>query len=1039
MKSIIRFFYHQHLFGNLLTVLIFVAGLYSIYSIRKDMFPQVNFDITVITSIYPGATPDQIEKLVLNPIEEVLKEVDGIKKVQSQALDNRAVLTVVLDPDARDPKKTHEDIQRVVDQVEDYPKEAEKPIVMSINSAQSPIIEVSLTSDTLPELELRDIALNVSNELSNTDGVAKVSKDGWRKKEIQILVDQNKLSKNDVSLTQMNQSLAFQNFQMPAGDLVLPSGEEISIKTDGEFKSLKEIENFYIRRNFEGLGVQIQDLANVRLSLEKPSLLYRTNGQSAFKLTIIKKENADALKTVEAVRKKMDQLSKKFPKDVEYYFINDFTFYLKSRLSTLSGNMVLGIVLVCLILALFLPFRVAIVVALGIPISMLSGIMLIQHLGFSLNLVSLIGLIIVSGMLVDDAIVVTENIYRRLELGDNSETAIIEGASEMVAPVFASVLTTVAAFSPMLFMSGIFGKFIFEIPVMVILPLVFSLFEAFLIAPGHILTIVGSSVLKKSTLDLKENSKKAHWYDGVLVKYRNIIYWTLDNRYKTFGAFIGLLILTGVATTQMKFILFPPEGIYTFFVRVDAEPGTPLVQTNELLKKIEPEIAQLSAEELVDYTTMVGIQQEDPSDPFTKRGTHYAQIIVNLTPEEKRKRSVEEIVKNLKETIRKPQRVEKINFSIAQGGPPQGKPVSINIYGEDFVELKKIGTEIKNIMKGISGIIDVEDSEVIGKKEVKVIPQNKQLAELGVSGQELGATLRATFAGLVPTTQRNLNEEIDIRIQIKPSLVDEKTQLKNIKVGNFQGDLVPLTKLALFQEGDSQSIIRHEKYKRIFNVSAQLDLEKLTATSAAKILEDRLKPLQEKYPQYEISFAGENEDTEESMKSLVKSFGVAAVLIFFILILTFKSFLQPLLVLIALPLGFMGVVFALLVHGRPLSFMAMLGIIALAGVIVNNSIVYIDYFNIKRKEDISLKQALVDAASTRLRPIILTSLTTVLGLLPTAYGIGGSDGFVMGLALALGWGLMIGSTLTVLVFPSILHIVEDVQNVLFRKLRRKTV
>lgn len=1025
MKSLVRFFYSQHLFGNLLTVIILGFGLYSVFTIRKDLFPKVEFDITMVTAIFPGASPDQVEKLVVNPLEQSIKEVDGLKKVQSQALDSRAVITVTLDPDARDSDKTNDDIQRAVDQVEDYPADAEKPVVIAIESGMTPVIELSITSETLSELSLRDTAKYVADELSNVPGVAKVIKDGWRKRELQVWVDQNKLTSNHISLSQIVQAIESQNIQLPAGDMVLPTGREVSVKTDGEFRTAQDVEGAYIRSNFEGYGVRVGDVAQVTEGLEKPSLLYRTNGKPSFKLTIVKKERADALDTVAAVKSRMEALKPLLPEGVNYFFVNDFTFYLKNRLQTLSGNMVVGILLVCLVLTLFLPFRVALVVAIGIPFSMFLGIMTVQYFGFSLNLISLIGLIIVSGMLVDDTIVVTENIYRRLEAGEDRDTAIVEGASEMIPPVFASVMTTTAAFGPMLFMTGIFGKFIFEIPLLVILPLLFSLFEAFCVAPAHILTLVGNSVGRKLDRKKSNPAARAHWYDRFLPKYQALILATVRRRYLTFAAFIGLLVLTGVLTSQMRFILFPPEGIYSFFIRVDGEPGATLQEMAQKLAQIEPAIQALPAEELVDFTTMLGIQQEEPNDPLTKRASHYAQILVNLSPEDSRERSVEEIVNDLREKVKKPEGVQKIAFSIAQGGPPQGRPISINIYGDDFTALRKIADRTKEIMATVEGVIDIEDSEVIGKKEIRVVPQASQVSQVGLSVREISTTVRAAFAGLVASSSRSLDEEIDIRVQLKPPPKGAEQQLKDIKVGTLQGNLIPLERIARFEEGDSRLIVQHEKYKRILNVSSQVDLEKTTAIEATKKLQEKLKDVLKEYPQYEISFSGENEDTAESMQSLVRAFAVAAVLIFVILVLTFQSFLQPLLVLLALPLGFIGVVFALLIHGRPLSFMALLGVIALAGVIVNNSIVYVDFFNKRRKEGLPLQEALVEAAVVRMRPILLTSLTTVLGLMPTAYGLGGSDGFVMALALALGWGLMIGSTLTLLLFPAILMIVED--------------
>lgn len=1029
MKKLITFFYRQHLFGNLLTAVLIIISIYSVYTIRKDIFPKVEFDTTIIAGILPGASPEQVESLMVNPIEQALREIDGIKKVTSTATDSRAVVTVQLDPDARKTDKTNSDIQRAVDRIEDWPSEAEKPIVSVLDSGQSPVIELTVSSDKMSEMELRDAAKFIADELLFVPGVAKITKAGWRKKEIQVQVDERKLQSLHVSLSDIITSVKSQNIQLPGGDLLLPDKREMTVKTDGEFKSIEDVKNTVIRSNFDGFGAKIKDVALVAETLEKPNLIYKTNGRQSFSLIVIKKEQADALKVVEAVKQKTEDIQPLLSKDLKLEFVNDFTFYLKNRIGILSSNMITGIFLVMLVLALFLPWKIAAIVAIGIPFSMLTAITVFKALGFSLNLVSLIGLIIVSGMLVDDAIVVIENVFRRIENGDDLDTAVIEGTSEIVPAVMASVLTTVVAFAPMMFMSGIFGKFIYQIPVMVILPLLISLFESFFIAPGHLNSLVGVKGLNQ----LKEIENKEHWYDKLLPKYKELIHWTVSHYKKTILAFFSLVVVTGVAASQVKFILFPPEGIYSFFVRVDGENGATLQEMDRILTPVEKVILTLPKEELKDFVTQIGIQQNDPNDPLTKRSSNYAQIRVNLTPESDRQRSVSEIVEYLRNQIGKPEGSQKISFEIAKGGPPQGRPVSINLYGDDYVELNKIALQVKEVLNKIDGVKDIEDSEVIGKKELKVTPDKSAMGAVGVTTQDMALTLRAAFAGVIASSNRSLDEEIDIRVQLKSNPASPANKVNEISVGNRRGDLIPLNRIAQFSESNSRLTIQHEKYKRIINVSAQIDLTKTTATKVAKLLQPEMKKIIEQFPRYDFNLGGENEDTAESMQSLMKAFLVAFIAIFFILILTFGSFLQPTLVLVSLPLGFIGVIWALIIHGKPLSFMAMLGIIALAGVIVNNAIIYIDFFNAKIKEGVPLNQALVEAAATRLRPIILTSLTTVLGLMPTAYGIGGTDGFVTALALSLGWGLALGSILTVLIFPSLIKSVEEFKLLMNRK------
>jgi multidrug efflux pump subunit AcrB len=427
---------------------------------------------------------------------------------------------------------------------------------------------------------------------------------------------------------------------------------------------------------------------------------------------------------------------------------------------------------------------------------------------------------------------------------------------------------------------------------------------------------------------------------------------------------------------------------------------------------------------LKDFVTQIGIQQNDPNDPFTKRAAHYAQILVNLTPQSERERDVISVVEDLRKKIPKPEAAVKIHFEVIKGGPPQGKPIAINILGKDFDTLRLISKDIKAMLAEIDGVTDIDDSEVLGKKEVKVLPRSEDLSRLGLSTQDVATTVRAAFAGIIATSNRNLDEDVGVRVRLKESQRDPLEQLKFLDVGNSMGNLIPVSRISDFVVGDSQLLIQHEKYKRVISVGAQVDLEKTTAQEATAIAMKKIKAITDQYPEYTIEFGGENEDTAESLGSLARAFVLAAIMILAILILTFGSLLQPILVLTAIPLGFSGTILGLFLHGKPISFMALLGIIALAGIIVNNSIIIIDFYNSSLKKTGNWKESIIEASTRRLRPIILTSVTTVLGLAPTAYGIGGNDGFVAALALSLGWGLLLGSILTMLIFPALLGLLE---------------
>ena len=974
MKNIISFFAKEHLFGNLITLLILGFGIFSLTSIRRDIWPKVDLHITTIRTVLPGASPEQIEKLVINPLEASIKEVDGLDDVYSTSTESTGVIVLKLDPDSRDPEQTNDDLQRAVDRTDDLPEDATKPVVTIMESGIIPIIEVTISGDESP-MVLRDTAKQVADELSLMSGVARVTKQGYRKKEFLIEADSNELAQRNVALSHLVSSIKARNVSLPGGSIIADTGAETLVRAEGQYTKSEELLETFLVANDSGFGSQLKNVATVKKTLAKPELLYHTNGKDSVNLVISKKEKYDALELVQQVKDKIVEYSQIFSDKIKFNTSNDFSVYLKTRIKALGSNLIIGLILVLLFLSLLLPWQVTMVVAVGIPIALLSTILVAYLAGLSLNLLSLMGLIIVLGMLVDDAIVVSENIWRHIENGDDVLKSVVDGASEVFGPVLASILTTVSAFGPMLFMTGLFGAFVFEIPLMVILALAFSLLEAFFIMPAHFVSWVGPFVSK---IKLKKSNEPTRW-DRFLIFYRKWVTWSLKHRYIVllinvfiFTGSVGLIVATG------KFILFPSEGVEIFFVQVDAEEGLSLRKTEEIIKPIEEKILKsIPKNELLDVVTHVGIIQQDMMDPLTRRGSHVANIRVTLTAQSDRERTAEEIIEDLRPKIEKPELVKKISFEPVQQGPPQGRPISINLKGESFEVLHKMAKEFKKELANIEAVKDIRDSYQIGKEEWQVLPKNNE-ASYGLSFFNIAETVRAAFDGIVASSIRALDEEIDIRVKLKKQEGSVEEQLNSIKVGNNQGNLVKLSAVANFEPKQSLSAISHSNFKRMINVSAGLDTEKESALAINEKIKPILNRITSQVPGYSFASSGEDKDTQESMKSLMVAFIFAACIIFSLLIITFKSLLQPILILSSIPLGFIGVIWAMFIHGRPFSFMAMLGVIALAGVIVNNAIVFTDFVNRRRLEGRNLEDSIVDSATTRLRPILLTTVTTIL-------------------------------------------------------------
>jgi multidrug efflux pump subunit AcrB len=1043
MIAIIEFFLRRSIFGNILTVLLIGWGIYVGLTINREAFPNIDFDIVLVTTVFPGASPEEVEKLITNPIEDQLKSVEGIKEIRSSSIENRSGITVIIDPDAKNPRKVVEDIRSAVDRVTDLPADVDKPLVLEITSSLTPVIEVSLFADEnkIDYRTLREQAEILENALKQIDGVARIDRRGWLNREYIVKLDPIKIKNNYVGIEQILAGLKQRNINFPGGEVIINGASQV-LRTVGELLEPQDIENFFIRSNELGQGIKIRDVGKVVDGFEEPLYIYRTNGKIAINLIVLKKEKGDIIRVVEEVKKVANNYKQKLPEGIEVEFINDLSYYVKRRLNVLFNNAIGGFILVVGSLFFFMGWRTALMVALGIPVSLGAAMIIFNALGVTLNLISMVGMIIVVGILVDDAIVVSENFYRYLEEGYSTLEAAIKGTSEVVVPVFASVITTIVSFAPLLFVTGIFGKFLFTIPLVVIITLSASLFESFFILPSHLYDI--------NKYASHENEIKGE--SGYFYRFRKKIYepalaWVINHRWQTLIALVVLFITSIVLqVTVGKFKLFT-GAIEAFIIKMKADPSTPLEDMDRFNQYISKYVETLPKEEIENFRTATGIVQQNPTDPFTKRGSNYAMAIIYLTPENKRKRSGEEIVNqvreeiswlldakfkdnaNLKQNPYKPKifpefmnlsgKLENLQVDLLRGGPPTGKPVAIEIRGKDYDVLEKIGEEFKERLAKIKGVKNIDDDHELGKKEIHLKIDELTAAITGVSVENIALAVNTAFIGTAPTTIKKGTEEIDVRVRFDDSYHKNIQTINHIYVLNRMGQLIPIKPLVKFETKQGYVALNHIDADRSLIVLADIDEKTTTSAQVNKEIQKFMNQIIEKYPGYTVKLGGENKDTEESLESLRKALIVGVLVNFLILSSLFGSILLPFTILMTIPFAIIGVILAFIAHGQPISFLALVGFVGLSGVIVNGAIVMIDFAQSLRKNNpnMSIEEVALKAGSMRLRAVILTTLTTVLGLLPTAYGIGGSDPFLVPLALAFAWGLMFSTLLTLFIIP----------------------
>lgn len=1028
--KIAQFSAKNSLFVNLLSVVIIVVGFFSLFSLRREAFPPIALNIVTVVTPFRGASAEKVEKLVTVPLEKELKEVENIEEILSSSDDGLSTILIKVESDVRNMEKVVNDIQRVVDRVTDLPEDVtDRPIVTEITMAKMPVIKISLSGD-VEESTLRQYADELRDILSDIEGVSTIARSGWRDEEFWVEPDIESMLDYNISFSEMAESLRLQNVDLPGGKFKY-RGKEYLVKVKGELETKENIENTVIRSDDLGNLVRVKDVAGVKGAFSEEETITKVFGMRSIVLTVIKRETGDIIKIVDAVRKEIEKFKKKIPEKLRIATFNDISYYVNRRLSVLSTNGVIGFIFVLILLFLFLKPVSALMTALGIPISFLITFMVMNYFGLTINLLTLMGLIIVLGIVVDDGIIIAENSYRYIEQGIHPREAVVKGAGEVARPVIATVLTSIVAFSPLLFMRGMIGSFAKYIPLIIIIALAASITEAFVILPSH-LADFARPVRRHS------GKEKGKWFRWVLDKYTSILRKAINNRYKVLLSVIILLIGSFLlARFFIPLILFPSTADEVFMIRLEARPDVSLEKTNILISNVEKIVDGIPVTCLDAYETLVGkIGEEGAYDPAAKSGSNFAQINVYLTSACTRKETVQNIIEGLRPKIEslteelRPQGVEKIYFERLTSGPPVGSAIDARVVGVEFGTLKKITDRMKTFISKIDGVVDVADNYNLGAEEIQVIIDEKQAQRAFLTNSQIAFAIRAAFSGVVATTIKRETAEKEIRVLVRlpeqqksdPSIFDK------IVVANRFNNLIPLKKVASLNYTQRLRSIKHVDGKRFISVTADVDTKKITSLEANNRIDKEFKDIPVQYPGNSLAFSGERKETMDSVRSLIKAFLIAAIIIYLILATQFNSLMQPFVVMFTIPFGLIGVLIALVIHREPLSFLAMVGFIGLAGVVVNDSIVLVDFVN-KRRGRMSIQEAIIEAARLRFRPIILTTLTTVCGIATVAYGIGGLDPFLRPMALAISWGLMFSTCLTLIVIPCFYFIVQDIKRI----------
>ncbi|MBF0585434.1 efflux RND transporter permease subunit [Prosthecochloris sp. N3] len=1018
MNTLFRFFAERHTLAYLLTILVILFGFATLLQINRAQYPKVDLGQMVITTSYPGAAPEDVELNVTNKIEDELKSVTDIRRMFSMSMENVSIIIVDIEPDASDPDEVKQEIREAVFRVTDFPEEVtESSLITDIKTSIFPILEVGLTGD-MPYPELRELARRFEKKLKDIPGVASVQRYGYRDREVQVEVSPDSIRELQLPIQQIITAIRQRNIQATGGSLESFTSEK-NVVTLEQFQDPEEVGDVIVRSSFDGPIITVSDVATVTDGFEEERVLSRINGHPAISFLINKSESADIIRTVDEIRGLVEEEKGRLPEGVRFIYGLDFSQYVQNQLSIVLTNGAIGLLLVLVTLSLFLNIRAAFWVALGIPFTLLGTISLLPLFDVELDGVTLTSMIIVIGIVVDDAIIISENIFRRREQGDKPIDAVVNGIVLVYKPVLTTILTTFLAFAPMFFMPGMLGKFVFVIPLTISLALFVSLIEAFFVLPAHILPGLG-----RHTTDGSESVVR-NWFYPVRDWFEGALLALLRFRYVL--VMVGLLSLGGAlyyGFNYISYILFPTRGADAFNIWIELPVGSSLNATSRKAAEFEDLLDRLPDDEVSAYLTRVGSQ----ADIIPIEQENFAELAVKLTPYGNRERSADEIVSTLRQQAEAIDGVERLTFFVVSGGPPVGKPVTIRIIGSDDSIRTALADSVFSYLAAMEGVTDPERDDKEGKEQIEIVVRDDKLSRLGLTVADIAQNIRIAYDGQVVTSVRYGEEDVDFRVMLQKSARQNIEYLKELSIANPSGRLIPLSEVAGFVSGPGPSTFHHYDGERSITISAEVDQAVTTPISVMQAVERHFGDNRD-FPGMKFVFGGEAQESAESLQGLFLAFGIAACGIYFLLILLFNSVTQPLLVMMSIPFAVIGIVIAFGLHGEVFSFLGLLGVVGMAGVVVNDSLVLVNYINEQRRIHPSVPFAKVVASGTadRLRAIILTTVSTAAGLLPLAYGIGGTDVNMMPMALALGWGLLFATPLTLVLIPSLYMIGADIR------------
>lgn len=1000
----------------MVVILLIALGVFGYTKMGANLLPSMNNPIITVSTVYSGASAEDIKKDIVKPIEDAVSGISGLDTINSSAKEGYGTVTITFKSTAN-LDTAYLDVQKAIENASaKLPKDANKPTIFKMDTNAIPVLAVSLNGNVSYD-ELYNESDILKQKLEKLPGVGKIDLMGADKKELTIKLDKTAMEYYGISINTVMGRLNSVNLNVPAGEIKQDKLDQ-SVRVIGQFHSIDDAKNMLVPTS-NGGTVRLDEISKISLEAPTATTQIRFNGKKTMAVIVGKQSDANVVEVANSVKKELESIKKNIPSEIKVDIAFDTTTFITSSLKQVQHNLIEGIITTAVVLYLFFrSFRSSLVVLVAIPTSLIATFFMMYKLNFTLNMLSLMGLSLVVGTLVDDSIVVIESIQRHLGLGKNPITAAIDGRDEVGMAAVAISLCDIVVFAPISLMSGMIGQLFKEFGLTIVVATVFSLLVSFTITP-----MLSSRILKRENKE--KEVKKDGFFSKVLEKYKSALLWSLEHRKKVLSAVVICIILS-VALIPMGILkseFIPTADQNSFTIDLSLTPGSTLKQTDEKITQVEKYLKDMK--EVKSYFSMVGSNGQGSADKAT------GEIMVNLVPKNERKKSQSQLAAQVRDFGKK---MTGVDFTVteSQSGGGSSKPVSISIKGDNQETLEALSKEVEKVVRTVPGVIDVSNSSNIKSSELRVNIDSLAAAQYGIATSDIGSSVRTALAGTKAGVYRANNEENDITLKFMDGQIRSAEDIKAMKISNQSGQQIPLSQVATVVKADSQPSLSREDKQDVVTIGANLQGRVLGEVT--NDIKSKLKSLS--LPTgYSISYGGTQKNMAESFNSLGLALGASLCLVYMILVILYESFLTPAIRMVSLPCALIGAFGLLALTGQTLNLMSMIGLIMLEGLSSKNGTLLIDYTNTLMKRGMNLKDALIESGVTRLRPIIMTSATMIVSMLPIALSMGEGSEMKQSMAIVIIGGMVASTILSPIVIPVVYTLMDDLTRFVFKKKR----